>query len=230
MESAADLVRMARRRRQLTRKELATLAGVSPSTVSRIEAGKVDPAFGTLTRLLTSAGYRFDTSLVADVTDDAIVAAITSKPSLDEVFDVYRVAAQVCPVRERAGAQVVVSSPDDMLSVFDDADVDYAFSALEGFYGGWSSSMGRSSFWPVVYVDPNFTVPWPEQPFPGRRRTVYLLPLTENAQRFRVRKGALWTMTSDWSLIDTIASPDRQSDVGMELLEALVARDRQVAA
>jgi len=54
--TAGTLVREARRDADLSVRALAERAGVAYSTVARIEAGRVDPTTGMLTRLLAAAG------------------------------------------------------------------------------------------------------------------------------------------------------------------------------
>lgn len=79
-------------------------------------------------------------------------------------------------------------------------------------------------------LDPTFEPPWPTQPVPGTRGTVYMLPMTENAARFVERVNEISVMSPDWSIIDTIASPNCQSDIGLELLEAThEAKERSAA-
>lgn len=237
METAAELVRTARRRRRLTQKELAGISGVSASTLSRIESGQVDPAYGTVVRLLRTMGYKPGPRLVQESDDSQVLAAIltvnstanNTAPLVDQRFDTYRVAGQVSPVTSRAGVRAVTADLNEMTDVLEGAGVPYAFSALEGFYGGWSQR-GPQSFWPVVYIDPAFVQPWPTQPVTGTRGTVYTLPMTENAALFVERVNGISAMSPDWSIIDTIASPNRQSDVGLELLEAIDAADRKKAA
>lgn len=237
METAAKFVRTARRWRLLTQKELAGISGVSPSTLSRLESGKIDPAYSTVIRLLPTMGYKPGPDLDEESDDSQILAAILAinstpgdtPPLIDQRFDVYRVAGQVSPVTARVGARTVTADLNEMVDVLEGAGVPYAFSALEGFYGGWPKS-GPGSFWPVVYIDPEFVQPWPTQPVPGTRGTVYTLPMTENASRFAGRVNGISAMRPDWSIIDTIASSLRQSDVGLELLEALDSADRKKTA
>lgn len=229
METAAELVRAARRRRRLTQKELAEISGVSAATLSRIESGQVDPAFGTVMRLMCTLGYRPGHDLVQESSDDQIVSAILSEPSLEDRFDVYRVAGQVSPVTSRLGARAVTAGLNEMADLLERTGTNYAFSALEGFYGGWPAH-GPGSFWPVVYIDAAADQPWPTQPVAGTRGTVYTLPMTVNSVRFTERVNGIRVMSPDWSIIDTIASPSRQSDVGLELLEAIDEQERSTAA
>ena len=55
-----DLLREERRRAGLSIRALGKVAGVSPSTISRIESGRMDPTVGMLSRLLESAGLELE--------------------------------------------------------------------------------------------------------------------------------------------------------------------------
>lgn len=57
---ARTLVIEARNRSGLSRRALAARAGVPTSTVSRIEAGEIDPTIGMLQRIVDAAGSRVD--------------------------------------------------------------------------------------------------------------------------------------------------------------------------
>lgn len=67
MSRAAALVHSARTTAGLTVRSLAAGAGVSASTVSRIEAGTMDPTMGMLERLLDAAGHSMDIDLNSDM-------------------------------------------------------------------------------------------------------------------------------------------------------------------
>ena len=54
--SAYAICREARRRGGISQRELAQRAGVSPSTVTRIERGRMEPTFDLLTRLVDACG------------------------------------------------------------------------------------------------------------------------------------------------------------------------------
>jgi DNA-binding XRE family transcriptional regulator len=57
---ADELLRAVRRARRLSQRELAQLAEVPPSTVDRIESGRVhDPGLGTVQALLRPLAYQF---------------------------------------------------------------------------------------------------------------------------------------------------------------------------
>ena len=52
----AELIRAVRRRRGLTQAALARAAGTSQPVISAYEAGRRDPTYGTLRRLIAAAG------------------------------------------------------------------------------------------------------------------------------------------------------------------------------
>jgi transcriptional regulator with XRE-family HTH domain len=56
--SAAELLRAARRRHDLSQAELAARAGTSQPVVSAYERGRRDPTVGTLRRLIAASGER----------------------------------------------------------------------------------------------------------------------------------------------------------------------------
>jgi transcriptional regulator with XRE-family HTH domain len=56
MEEPRDAVRRARAASGLSVRALAEIAGISPTTVTRIETGRVDPGWGTLRKVLAAAG------------------------------------------------------------------------------------------------------------------------------------------------------------------------------
>lgn len=64
MSSAAALVHDAREKAHLSCRALAERAGVTPSTISRIEDGQMDPTFTMLQRVLGAAGQVLRSSCV----------------------------------------------------------------------------------------------------------------------------------------------------------------------
>lgn len=69
------VLRKARLLAGLSARQAALLAGVAPSTVTRIEKGLVDPSVSTLEALLAACGYRCDAALVPNIDPDAWRAA-----------------------------------------------------------------------------------------------------------------------------------------------------------
>lgn len=57
MSMAGRMVCEARRRANLTQRQLSAEAGIPQETIARIERGRVDPRVTTLDRLLEASGY-----------------------------------------------------------------------------------------------------------------------------------------------------------------------------
>lgn len=72
---AATIVKRVRALSGVTRKELAELAGLSPSTIGRIEQGVLDPTWSTLSRILEATGYRINGDTVVSAGDEAAITA-----------------------------------------------------------------------------------------------------------------------------------------------------------
>ena len=72
MEAGAQVTTV-RMLAQLTRPQLAAMAGVATSTIGRIENGEMDPSLGMLARILCAAGFRLPDA--EQVSDPAAVAA-----------------------------------------------------------------------------------------------------------------------------------------------------------
>lgn len=68
--TGADLVLQARRRAALTQRELAERAGTTQSSIARWEAGRSEPSFATVVRLLRLCGFVLDVHL--EPYDDAL--------------------------------------------------------------------------------------------------------------------------------------------------------------
>ena len=75
MADAARLVADARILSGLSRRQTAAMAGVSASTVGRIESGQLDPTVSMLDRILAACGWRYGERLVVDVDLDAVRAS-----------------------------------------------------------------------------------------------------------------------------------------------------------
>ena len=54
----ADLLRLARKRAELTQRELAERSGVAQPAIARIESGGASPRAATVERLLAACGFR----------------------------------------------------------------------------------------------------------------------------------------------------------------------------
>jgi transcriptional regulator with XRE-family HTH domain len=60
MNTAANLLRRARRKAGMTQRALAARAGVPQSTIGRIETGVIEPRIDTLLRLLQASGHEME--------------------------------------------------------------------------------------------------------------------------------------------------------------------------
>ena len=83
----SDLVREARRRADLTQRELAERAGTTQSAIARLESGRTSPSFDQVVRLIRLCGFRLDVAL--DPYDDSDVAQAEAllTLSVDERLD-----------------------------------------------------------------------------------------------------------------------------------------------
>lgn len=78
MEDARALVAEARRGAGLSIRELGRLAGVSFTTISRIEAGEMDPTVGMLKRILAASGRRLRLTADASPQPQRLLADLAS--------------------------------------------------------------------------------------------------------------------------------------------------------
>ncbi|GAB2518816.1 helix-turn-helix protein [Paramicrobacterium agarici] len=97
---AATMVRRVRAMTGITRKEIAELADLSPSTIGRIERGTLDPTWSTLSQILESTGYRISGDTIVSAGDPSAIVAARSvlRPLLE-------------PYRELSGALFEVMVP-----------------------------------------------------------------------------------------------------------------------
>jgi len=68
-QTPAEMLRSARRRRDLSQRALAKLAGVSHSTISRVEDGSLDPGYTTMLHVLEAAGVTSRTESLPALSD-----------------------------------------------------------------------------------------------------------------------------------------------------------------
>lgn len=72
---ASTIIRRVRALAGITRKELAQLAEVSPSAISRIKRGELDPTWRTLSRILDATGYQISGDSLVSAGDPSAIAA-----------------------------------------------------------------------------------------------------------------------------------------------------------
>lgn len=105
--SPGALVRRCRLQSGLTQEQLAVRAGTTKTAISRLECGRVSPAFETLERVLLSLGHRAELSAVpltprAELAQLDAVADLTPTDRLDHaVASQASLAALLGAARER---------------------------------------------------------------------------------------------------------------------------------
>ena len=88
---AARHLKAARARAGLTQRELATKSGIPQPTIAALEAGRRDPRFGTLERLLRACGFEWDIRRIPGLGIDRTL--ISAQLSLSPTERVERLAA-----------------------------------------------------------------------------------------------------------------------------------------
>lgn len=73
--SAAPIIRAVRKGAGLSQRALAARAHTTQAVVARIEAGESSPSLGTLSRLVTAAGYEMRLSVVPRPAPDPVIEA-----------------------------------------------------------------------------------------------------------------------------------------------------------
>jgi transcriptional regulator with XRE-family HTH domain len=102
-----NLVREARRRADLTQRELADRAGTTQSAIARVESGRTSPSFDLVLRLLKAAGYRLDVALDPYDDSDMAQAEAMLKLPVDERADyLIDVVEMFRRMREEVAAQI----------------------------------------------------------------------------------------------------------------------------
>jgi len=222
---AADLVRQARLSRQLTMSALADLAGVPKSTVSRIEAGKIDPTVTMLSRIARAAGFRLVPELAEESTDEpfAAILARLDDAAPDErgrLLSRFPAVAATAPVAQRAGARRA-EVPGDISRVVDLLTVQGQEPVVSATEAVMDSVESTRSFFPIVYVNDPQTVTGFAQASRSSYQVMLLLPTTANVRAVTRDVGGITMVSHEWAVLDTLASPGRQADLGLDMLALL---------
>jgi len=223
---SASLLTQARSVRQITMSALADASGVPVSTISRIESGKVEPTWAMMDRILTAAGFSLKPSLVESGSDQPFAdhLARLNEASPDERTGVMRrfaAVARLAPVIKRAGVRRVelADGLGEALRRLDDQGQEPIVSSLEAYLE--DASVVRS-FSPVVYVNNPATV----TDFDDVSRTspamAFLLATTDNVRAVTRDVNGTAMVSREWALLDSLASPGRQPDATMYLIDDLV--------
>lgn len=227
MVEASGVLTQARSARQLTMNALADVSGVPVSTISRIESGRVEPTWAMMARLLAAAGFRLDTTLTETGSDEpfaGILRNLVDAPLAKRAGIVRRfpIIARLSPVARRTGARRVELGVD--LGAAVDALVRQGqmpvVSSLEAYLGDPNQVR---SFSPVVYVDNPADVTGFTDPVVTSPVVMFLLPSTDNVRGVSYGIGnGVGLVNKEWALLDSLASPGRQPDATLYLVDDLV--------
>jgi transcriptional regulator with XRE-family HTH domain len=93
--NVAELLREARKRAELTQRELANRSGKAQSAIARIESGKSIPTTATLNHLISAAGFEVQDELIIKpaikshmLNDVSRILKLTLEQRLQEIADV----------------------------------------------------------------------------------------------------------------------------------------------
>lgn len=126
LDNIGEKIRLLRRSKRMTVKELATLAGVTPGLISQIEHGKVSPSLSTLKKILSALGETI-VSLVEQEVGEQILKGVVRKNERRKVL--------VCP----GLSYELISAKNKVYSMFvvylepgcDSGDSFYAHEGIE---------------------------------------------------------------------------------------------------
>ena len=201
---------------------LAELAGVPASTISRIEAGRIEPTFVMLNKIAEAAGYSLSTDIEETGGDRPIVdylqrlkegaASIEERPA-KELLAV----ASLVSVPKRAGARrlELPTSLENAVCKLSAQRQEPVVSSLEAFSGSISQ---LQSFIPVVYAEEPDSISGFEPATARSPRVMFVLGVTDNVRRNTLTVNGIKMVVPEWGIIDAMASPGRQADAALEAL------------
>ena len=227
MIEASGVLTQARSARQLTMNALSDVSGVPVSTISRIESGRAEPTWAMMARLLAAAGYRLDTTLTETGSDEPFAGILRNLEDAppDERAGIIRrfpMVARLSPVARRTGARrveldVALGAAVDALARQQQSPVVSSFEAYLG-----DPDQVRS-FSPVAYVDDPASVTGFTDPVLTSPTVMFLLPTTDNVRDVAYGIGnGVRLVTKEWALLDSLASPGRQPDATLYLVDDLI--------
>lgn len=204
---------------------LAEITGVPTSTISRIESGKLDPTFSMLSRIVAAAGYTLDARLWQAGGDQVFADYLRRIADLkieEQPIKTLLSVASSSPVSKRNGAMryELDGSLTTLLYNLDIQGQNPVVSSLEAYSGNASDIQ---SFTPIVYVNNPSEFTDLSTATPHSNRVVFLLPITNNVRSNSRRKSKATMVSSEWGLLDALASPGRQPDAALEVMAAKAA-------
>lgn len=236
---SATIVKRIRAANGLTRSSLARLAGVSPSTVTRIENGDLDPTWSTLQKMLSSTGMCINRNTVVSAGDPSAIssarAALEGRPataspwaeiwkrsgwlkpamSPRDVLSLSVVAGNAGKFARRATPPLYAELPgqkqwQDLARALSRAGVEYAVSGLV------ATSRDRvtdSAAAPIVYVrDPQETFDTLGLTSTQPLRGTMILAPTSDEMDGTEDEGGIRFVSRAQAMLDTFASGGRQPE------------------
>lgn len=253
---ATKLIQQARLASGLNRQQIAALAGVSTSTVSRIERGELKPTVDVVERLIDAAGFEFKVDLRPKSDPTAVAAARsvlsdTDFPQLDAVtawlskWDraglissngeaksprelAYR-AARSSKLAYRPGIKYFERTIgwSDLGALFNDAGINWANT---GDSAANRLYMYADQIWPVFYVEDVDAAALAGELTPlkgGYGRSISLIPFDGYSEQGRWQDDdAMWFADPIQVLIDCYAGTTRMPEQAEQLADMW---DREVA-
>jgi len=227
MIDAASMITNMRKSRYLSMNTLADLAGVPVSTISRIESGAIDPTWTMVQRIMESAGFEINQTITESGSDEpiaSIIRRLDQAPEKDRarIIGRFMAVSQLALVARRRGVRrVELSKPlNEVLNDLKAKGQDPVVSSLEGYAGDASE---RCGFFPVVYINSPRDAEGFSGVNPSTPSVMFLLRTTNNVRAATVRAGDIHVVRREWALLDSLASPGRQPDISMSLINHLTA-------
>jgi len=204
---------------------LADASGVPVSTISRIESGKVEPTWAMMCRLVAAAGFSLEPTLTETTTDEPLAGVLrrlddAGPGGRERIVRRFPAVARLAQVARRPGARRVglrtpLGEAVTRLALQGQSPV---VSSLEAFLRDASQTR---SFTPVVYVNDPDTVEGFADATPMSPTIAFLLPTTDNVRFWFDDVDGVAMTSREWALLDSLASPGRQPDATMYLLDEL---------
>ena len=217
-----------RLKRELSKTAFARLVGVPASTITRIEAGVVDPTYSMLQKIASGAGFNLSETL-SDVGSDEPYASAVNRIRSASAIEGRRLVprlvqtATIAPVTTRPGVRIfALEQPlGDFVRQLDERGENPVVSSLEAVAGDLTSPR---SFTPIIYVERPENLDDLPPMSPTARSSVIVLPTTNNVRSFTRWISDTAFLEPEWGMLDALASPGRQADVARSLLPLLAER------
>jgi transcriptional regulator with XRE-family HTH domain len=222
MSTAAEIVSSIRSSRLLSMNALADLAGIPTSTVSRIEAGKIDPTYSMLLRIAQAAGFSLSIQVQEAGSDqpfasylakfDSAASSIREAPTKE----LHMIASLALVARRRGATRFeLTGNLKDIVRELVRQGQDPIVSALEAYN---ERIEPLQSFVPIIYVnDPAVLVGF-EPASAYSPCVMFAIPTTDNVRANAAKVKDIMMVSREWGLLDALASPGRQPDAALEIL------------